>query len=263
MTIAEKLQAIANNEQAVYNAGYEKGKAEGGNTETAYNEGFEAGKQAEYDRFWDNYQQNGTRLHYDNAFAGRGWNDELFKPKYDITPTVATNLFSNNNIVDVTSALQRAGVKINWDRLHSFSYIIQGNNTMERFPVIDLSKNAVTSLNYFISGNEKLKVVEAVILKDDGSQTFTNYSFGTNPSLEEIRFGGVIGQNGFNVQWSTKLSKESIKSIISALSTATSGLSITLSKTAVNTAFAMTDDNPSEEWERIRGERGNWTINLV
>ena len=30
MTTAEKLQQIAENEQKVYNAGYEKGKAEGG-----------------------------------------------------------------------------------------------------------------------------------------------------------------------------------------------------------------------------------------
>jgi hypothetical protein len=40
MSISEKLQTIAENEQRVYNAGYEKGKAEGGNTEEAYNEGY-------------------------------------------------------------------------------------------------------------------------------------------------------------------------------------------------------------------------------
>ena len=43
MDIAEKLAQIAENQQKVYDAGYEKGKTEGGNSEESYNEGFEAG----------------------------------------------------------------------------------------------------------------------------------------------------------------------------------------------------------------------------
>ncbi|MBE6739702.1 MAG: hypothetical protein E7565_05230, partial [Ruminococcaceae bacterium] len=44
---------------------------------------FEAGKSqgggdSYYDTFWDNYQQNGNRTNYENAFAGYGWNAETF-----------------------------------------------------------------------------------------------------------------------------------------------------------------------------------------
>ena len=64
MSIAEKFEVIAD---AVY----------------------EKGKQAEYDRFWDSYQENGNKRFYGYAFAY--WNDEVFKPKYTIMTDVNAN----------------------------------------------------------------------------------------------------------------------------------------------------------------------------
>lgn len=66
MSIAEKFEIIAD---AVY----------------------EEGKQNEYDRFWDSYQNYGKTTSYINSFAGVNWNDEVFKPKYPIISSVATN----------------------------------------------------------------------------------------------------------------------------------------------------------------------------
>ena len=60
MSIADKLTQIAENEQAV----------------------FEAGKKSEYDTFWDVYQENGNKISYRLAFFGSGWNDTTFHPKY-------------------------------------------------------------------------------------------------------------------------------------------------------------------------------------
>ena len=37
-----------------------------------------------YDAFWDTFQRNGERKDYRYGFSGIGWNDENFKPKYDI-----------------------------------------------------------------------------------------------------------------------------------------------------------------------------------
>ena len=48
MSIAEKLQTVADNQQKVYDAGFAAGQAAGGDTDAAYNEGYDAGKQAEY-----------------------------------------------------------------------------------------------------------------------------------------------------------------------------------------------------------------------
>ena len=47
---------------------------------------YEAGKKAEYDAFWDNFQQNGARRNYDKGFINTSgcWNSVSFKPKYDI-----------------------------------------------------------------------------------------------------------------------------------------------------------------------------------
>lgn len=60
MSIADKLKRIAENEQAV----------------------FDAGKKSEYDTFWDSYQENGNKIAYRLAFFGSGWNDTTFRPKY-------------------------------------------------------------------------------------------------------------------------------------------------------------------------------------
>ena len=49
MTIAEKHIKIAENEQKVFNAGYEKGKSEGGDTSAAYDKGFADGQQSMVD----------------------------------------------------------------------------------------------------------------------------------------------------------------------------------------------------------------------
>ena len=45
---------------------------------------FEAGKKAQYDAFWDRYQDYGDRRDYTMLFAGAGWTPETFKPKYKI-----------------------------------------------------------------------------------------------------------------------------------------------------------------------------------
>ena len=60
---------------------------------------YDAGKQSEYDRFWDSFQQNGTRANYSFAFAGVAWTDETLQPKYlpvgIIGNEMVTSLFYN------------------------------------------------------------------------------------------------------------------------------------------------------------------------
>lgn len=234
------------------------------------NEVYEKGKsderQTKYDEFWDEYQHNGERLKYEFAFAGDGWSDENFRPKYDIVCSQIQQTFSVNGITDLIGILDKCGVKLDTSRLTSVSYIMQGNLSTINFPSIDLTA-LQGNPNYLFYGNSSLKVIEKVLLKSDGSQAFTNFSFGANEALEEIRFEGVIGQNGLNLQWSTLLSHDSIVSIINALSTTTSGLSVTLSKTAVNNAFetetGVADGTESAEWSALIATRSNWTISLV
>lgn len=227
---------------------------------------YEAGEKSEYDRFWDIYQDNGKRTIYQYAFGGSGWNENTFKPKYDIRVTSALHLFSYCQIVNISDCLKNAGVKFDTSLMNDNNYILQNNKVTKVFPEVSFESKKGT-IGYAFYNNEVLKVIENVILKNDGSQTFSDYSFGQLPALEEIRFEGVIGQNGFNMKWSTKLSKDSITSIINALSTTTSGLTITLSKVAVNNAFETSegagDGSTSEEWNTLIATKSNWTISLV
>lgn len=232
---------------------------------TAYGIGHTDGVKTQYDEFWDDYQDNGNRGNYEYAFAGLGWNDENFKPKYDIVPVEATHIFTNTAITDIIGCLNKAGVVFDFSKCISTAYIMQGSQYATNFPTVDLRKR--THCNYGFFNCPKLHTIEKVILKDDGSQGFTDYSFGQNPELVEIRFEGVIGKNGLNLQWSTKLSRQSIASIISCLSSTKTGLSITLSLAAVNKAYERSeganDGSSSAEWSLALAAAPNWTINLV
>jgi hypothetical protein len=219
------------------------------------------GMQTEYDRFWDAYQDNGNRQMYEGAFSGYGWTKENFKPKYDIIPTQqATNIFkSSTGLIglDMVELFEELGIVFDISKSASLNGLIQMSYA-SRWGVFD-TRSAAT-LNYsFGEGYSYLKTIDKVILKDDGSQKFVN-TFNYDNALENITFEGVIGQNGFNMQWSTKLSKASITSIINALSPDTSGLTVTLSRQAVISAFGSTT---SDEWLNLIATKSNWTISLV
>lgn len=98
MSIAEKLLTIAENEQKVYDAGFEAGRLSGG-----YGEGYEAGQKAEYDRFWNEYLQNGERENFPYAFAGVCWSDEVYNPPYELTATTSANyMYYFNSVITNT-----------------------------------------------------------------------------------------------------------------------------------------------------------------
>lgn len=199
MSIAEKLTQIAENEQKVY----------------------DAGKQAEYDAFWDEYQANGSRKHYDTAFGGEGWTSENFKPKYDIKPTAAMYMFRKTNIAgDLVEICENLGMSIDFSECVSMGEVFSNAFNITRVGVIDVRK-ATNVSNMFAWSNAK--TIDKIIVTET---TPMNYFPGAMPELENITIEGTIGQNGFNVQYSTKLTHDSLMSIINALqdkSTNTSG----------------------------------------
>ena len=95
-TVSTQLETIANNIPRVYNAGYEKGKSEGGGISE--------------DAFWDEYQSNGERADYSFAFAGKGWNDKTYNPKYPINYTdECTNMYYLSLITDTKIPIKFSG----------------------------------------------------------------------------------------------------------------------------------------------------------
>lgn len=216
---------------------------------------YEAGKKAEYDAFWDAYQNSGARHDYCNAFYGANndsnpWNDALFKPKYDLVCTNVNYMFANSRITNLKQLLQDCGVRFVSNTAEAyytffFSYITH----IPDFCGVELTNCENAFLNCFhLVSIDKIKSAETCSF----AGAFINCR-----SLENVTIEGVIGRNGLNMKDCVKLSKASIESIINCLSTTTSGLTVTLSKTAVNNAFT------ADEWEALIATRTNWTISLV
>ena len=111
-----------------------------------------------------------------------------------------------------------------------------------------------------------IHTIDKIILKDDGSQTFSS-TFLHYKQIENVVFEGVIGTT-INFQWSTKLTRDSLISIINALSSDTSGLTVTFSTDAVNSAFGIDVNDEStfpegSEYYTLRNSKSNWTFNYV
>lgn len=249
MTTTERLLKI--------DEGIEKTQALNAELEATLN-GDDTGYKSYYHEFWDSYQQNGERKSYAFAFAGEGWTVENFKPKYDIiVKTTARSMFSVGLAgVDVEQLLIDLGITFDTSGVTSidgFEYFCQYASPSV-LPVI--STISTSRLRYVFYHASNLVTIRKFILKDDGSQTFTSL-FPNCSRLENLIIEGTIGQNGFDISGSPKLSKASITSIINALSTTTSGLTVTLSQTAVNNAFT------TDEWNTLIATKSNWTISLA
>lgn len=185
--------------------------------------GTDTGGMSFYDILWDNLQQEGTRAQYTNAFAYTGWNDKIYNPKYPITPRNSNGIggmfFWNQQITDT---------KVSITALGNASQAFANAANIKRIP--KLIFNGCTNIkNMFLNC----------------------------PKLEELNCEGELDITGLDLKDSPKLNKASIESIISVLSTTTTGLSITLSQTAVNNAFT------TDEWNALIATRTNWTISLV
>lgn len=268
----------------VYNKGYEQGKSEG-DYEEAFNEGkaeayeeiqdlnaeleqalygTDTGGKSYYDEVWDDVQENGNRINYRYGFSGNSWNDKTFKPKYNIVPSAYNGIyaFTNCRITNLKQILLDCGVTIDTSQVINALEMFGNSEYLTHLPRLDFGACTIFTTTF----TECKSLVSIDGLKVNDKTRFSS-SFNNCDALEEIRFEGIIGQNGLNLQWSTKLSKNSITSIINALSTTTSGLSITLSKVAVNKAFetstGLADGSTSTDWNNLIGTKTNWTINLV
>lgn len=236
-----------------------------GLSEVDTNPVFEAGKKSEYDAFWDAYQKNGERTVYEHGFSGRGWNEITFAPKYDIKPTNVYMMFAGCEIKDIPSSIEKSGVSLDFSNCSTgFNYLVFNNLETKHFGVIDTRKS--DKFGQIMNNARVMKKVDKLILRDDGSQQFNSPPFIYCVGLEDFTVEGKVGSGGFNMSWSP-LNKASLTSIVNALSSTTTGLTVTLRLAAVNTAFETTagvaDGSTSEEWTALIATKPNWTINLI
>ena len=222
----------------------------------------EAGIAHERKRFWDIYQDYGKRTNYQNAFYM--YTEDIFHPIYPIKPTGSgMNMFNNCKIKrDMVEYFAELGIEFDTSGITNYTQVFS-SSFFTRIGVVDMSKATATNSCFATWTTPFLEQIDKVIVAET-----TGYSgtFSYQTKLKEIRFEGVIGQNGVNFQWSTLLSKESLISIINALSSTTTGLTVTLSKTAVNNAFGINVDDAStytDEWNNLRKSKSNWTFNFA
>ena len=227
----------------------------------SYDEGYTDGQRAEYDRFWDAFQENGNRATYAGGFAGRGWTVDTFKPKYRVAlngTAVADYMFmyfncistgDTDNLLDFTE----------FNSMFDFSASKRLQNTFYNARIKNLyvdCSNASTMTSTFDADNGGY--IENLTLKVTTKTTSFTSTFKNQGNTKNITFtdDSVIAANiSFNL--CRKLTKSSITSIINALSSSTSGLTLTLSKTAKEAAFT------ADEWSALIATKSNWTISLA
>lgn len=179
------------------------------------NDVHEAGKKAEYDSFWDNYQNYGKRTSYGYAFGNSAWNNETFKPKYDIAPSEAAYMFAGSTVTDLAESLNKCGVTLNTRSAWTLMYMVQ-NSTITHLPVIDAS--FAQRMGYFAYNAKQLETIDKLIVTettDSQQKQMGSTSFQLASKLTNITMEGTLAFS-INFSWSP-LTVDSMKSVISCL----------------------------------------------
>ena len=177
-----------------------------------FDEVFEAGKKAEQDTFWDTFQKNDTRQDYQNGFYG--WsNFKTIDTKYPVRTNTLYSTFTYCRELEVLPIVLLSNTATGFAtcycafndcrKLKSVDFDIVNNNTA--------SSAWDSTFNYCY----ELKTIQKIVVLE--SQVFKLSTFRGCGALENLTIEGTIGQNGFNVQWSTLLTYNSLMSIINAL----------------------------------------------
>ena len=176
LTLDEMAQSISR----VYDNGHERGYMEGFSSgeEEGLKRGEAWGAKAEYDRFWDAYQQNGNRDNYTNAFYS--WDKESFNPKYTISGTNMQGMFLYATIEEIN---------------------------------VDIDARNTTNMNSCFNRCTNLRKIKKIIAGENTVFHVAMFSYST--ALYEVIFEGTIAMDlALN---SAKISAESAKSIIACL----------------------------------------------
>ena len=163
-------------------------------------EGIVQGKREAYDTFWDNYQSNGNRTAYEYAFAGEGWNNTTFKPKYDIVINKCRGIgtFYNSKITgSLQDILDTQGITFTINLTDSSSKSeanmqMFGYSSFSELPVCDFStRTGGYTLYGMFRNTQNLEKIEKIILPTS-CNAYGSYPFYMCEKLKEIRFEGTI-----------------------------------------------------------------------
>lgn len=266
MSIADQITQLKQDIDEVYEAGYkiglEDGKAQGNSDEliaiftTALQKKSASGN-------------NRTASSYNFAFYESTIDDDTMSKvmdNWDTSYTVSQAIGMFQNTRNVSEALYTD--KLDFSNCNSLVSAFQ-YSTVKKVKVIDARKttsgqNGMAAM--FVSC-EYLESIDEFYPSTGTNKTGFNQTFSFCPLLKTVIFKSEIAQNGLDLSRSPLLDRYSLKSIINNLSSTTTGLSVTLSLTAVNKAYETSeganDGSTSETWLFMTSAKTNWTINLV
>lgn len=176
---------------------------------------YEGGKKAESDAFWDIIQNYGNRTHYNSAFAR--WSSEYIRPRYKVVAKDANGIAS---MFDSCSKLKKVEAEY-----FDFSQKSTGTNnnvgyyyTFANCSVLEEIEDVglIPQHNYYYAFSHCYNLHSIAKMGVDANTKYQN-TFQRCDNLVNLTLDGTIGQNGFDIHWSTKLTHDSLMSIIDAL----------------------------------------------
>ena len=230
-TLDANVAQAASDFAAIKNSIVDKGIKVGDKTSdyaSKIDEVYASGQRSEYDRFWDIYQANEM---YIGAFAGDAWGyKQLFKPKYDMHPRNASYMFYSNTMGgDLVEYLDSLGIILDFENCNNANSVFQ----YSKFTRVGKIYNVGVSWYSTFYGCSNLVTIDEMGhptggIVDGGLTTTFTYC----EALENIKVKGTF-INNVNFHWCTKLTHDSLMSIINALSDTVQGRTLSLGATNI------------------------------
>lgn len=223
---------------------------------------YEKGKVEQYDLFWDTFLDFGNRTSYSNEFVEKHWNDDNFRPKYDLKIVgPGSNFASNSQFSRLKKGFfAKDDLKLDTSEMTGAYNFFKGNKKIKELGEIDFS--SCTFAGDVFCDCESLEKISIVV----NSNSPFGDMFKNCISLVDLEVSGTIGKSSSNLKTCTNLSKDSIISVINALGSG-NGLSMTFSRDRINKVFetveGMGDGVTSSQWQSLLKSRANWTISLI
>ena len=227
MSIAEKLTAIAENEQRVYDAGFAAGQAAGGGGEDLF--------------------AHATNLN--NMFEGA-----TFPEGYELTVNAPALKAEVNRIISYAKNIKKFTLKGNAaNNVISCQYAFRGGNMLEVIDFTGLGEGGLKAnyLNGAFSANQKMVSILGEF--DFSSLVNCNASFEDCFALQDIRFKAGTLSKSLGMVNSGMLTDESIQSILDGLADLTGG-------TAQTFTFHATVGARLTEAQKAAVTAKNWTL---
>lgn len=248
--VKKKLKAIAEKMPLVHTAGYTEGLADGEGQGGIAEEAL-----ALITKHMRKYVTN-----YDNLFDGSSLGDAEFSVimanwKADGNATFKNASYMFRNTKNVSEALYTDN--LDFSGCVSLLSAFEGS-TVKKLKAI----NAISTVDGWsgMANMFYLSSIESIEAFYPSKNTTFNGTFTQSYNLKRVIFESEIAVDKLNLGYSKSLDRDSIESVVKNLSLNTSGLSVTISETALNNAFEGGENNA--DWLDLIAGITNWNITI-